>query len=63
MELLAKDTDVMIGTLEMASETRCNDFDWTTKLILVGEAGQATEPMTIIPFQSLLLTRTGTVTH
>ena len=50
IELLAKRTDVMIGTLEMACETRSNENAWTTKLILVDEAGQATEPMTIIPF-------------
>ena len=50
MELLAN-TDVMTGTLETASEARCNDFDWSTKLVLVDEAGQATEPMTLMPFQ------------
>ena len=44
-------TDVMIGTLEMASEACCKDFSWRTKLIVVDEAGQATEALTLIPLQ------------
>ena len=35
----------------MAADLRTNDFPWTSPLILVDEAAQATEPMTIIPFQ------------
>ena len=50
IEILADKTDVMIGTLEMACETQSKANRWTTKLIVVDEAGQATEPMTIIPF-------------
>ena len=41
----------MIGTLEMACDLRTEEFPWTSPLILVDEAAQATEPMTIIPFQ------------
>jgi len=41
----------VIGTLEMACDIRTEDEPWTSKLILVDEAAQATEPMTIIPFQ------------
>jgi hypothetical protein len=33
--------------LEMACDVRTDDFPWTSKLILVDEAAQATEPMTI----------------
>ena len=50
MQLLAKKAGVMIGTLDMACDTRSDEFPLTTKLMLVDEAGQATEPMTIIPF-------------
>ena len=35
----------------MACDIRTEDEPWTSKLILVDEAAQATEPMTIIPFQ------------
>ena len=44
-------TEVMFGTLEMASQACCKDFSWRTKLIVVDEAGQATEPLTLIPLQ------------
>ena len=47
----AKGTDVAIGTLEMACNLRAKDVSLTSLLILVDEAAQATEPMTIIPFQ------------
>ena len=47
----AERTDVVIGTLEMASDLRTKEVPWTSPLILVDEAAQATEPMTIIPFQ------------
>ena len=47
----ANDTDVVIGTLEMACEICTEDLPWTSKLILVDEAAQATEPMTLIPLQ------------
>ena len=41
----------MIGTLEMACDLQTEDLPWKSKLILVDEAAQATEPMTIIPLQ------------
>ena len=41
----------MIGTLEMASGIRTQGSPWTAKLILVDEAAQATELMTMIPLQ------------
>jgi hypothetical protein len=44
---VAERTDAVIGTLEMACDVRTDDFPWTSKLILVDEAAQATEPMTI----------------
>ena len=47
----ALNTDAVIGTLEMACDIRTEGETWTSKLILVDEAAQATEPMTIIPFQ------------
>ena len=50
-QTFAEDTDVAIGSLEMASDLRTVDLPWTSKLILVDEAAQATEPMTVIPFQ------------
>ena len=42
--------DVVIGTLEMACDLQTEAVSWTSKLILVDEAAQATEPMTLIPF-------------
>ena len=50
MEVLTN-TDVMIGTLEMASQACSKDLSWRTKLIVVDEAGQATEALTLIPLQ------------
>jgi len=47
----AEHTDAVIGTLEMACDLQTEDFPWTSQLILVDEAAQATEPMTIIPIQ------------
>ena len=49
-QVFAEDTDVVIGTLEMACDLQTEEFPWTSPLILVDEAAQATEPMTIIPF-------------
>jgi len=43
--------DALIGTLEMSCDLQTEDLPWKSKLILVDEAAQATEPMTIIPFQ------------
>ena len=40
----------MIGTLEMACDLRTENSPWSSKLIVVDEVAQATEPMTIIPF-------------
>ena len=34
----------------MACDIRTKDAPWTNKLILVDEAAQGTEPMTLIPF-------------
>ena len=48
------DMDVVIGTLEMASDLQVE----AVQLILVDEAAQATEPMTLIPFKLA-----GTDTH
>ena len=48
------DMDVVIGTLEMASDLQVA----AVQLILVDEAAQATEPMTLIPFKLA-----GTKTH
>ena len=45
------EADVVIGTLEMACDLGTKESQWTTPLILVDEAAQATEPMTVIPFQ------------
>ena len=50
-QVFAEETDVVIGTLEMASDLRTKGCPWTSPLILVDEAAQATEPMTLIPFQ------------
>ena len=47
----AKKTDVVIGTLELACDIRTKDAHWTSELIVVDEAAQATEPMTLIPLQ------------
>ena len=41
----------MIGTLEMASDVRTKDHHWSSRVILVDEVAQATEPMTVIPLQ------------
>ena len=49
-QVFAEDTDVVIGTLEMACDLQTEESPWTSPLILVDEAAQATEPMTIIPF-------------
>ena len=43
--------DVVIGTLEMTCDFQTEAVPWTSKLILVDEAAQATEPMTLIPFK------------
>ena len=50
--------DVVIGTLEMACDLQIEELPWTSKLILVDEAAQATELMTLIPF-----TLAGAATH
>ena len=47
----AEKTDVVLGTLEMACDLRNEEFPLNSPLILVDEAAQATEPMTIIPIQ------------
>ena len=52
MQLLADARNhVMIGTLDQVRNTRSAEHLWTTKLIVVDEANQATEPETIMPFQ------------
>ena len=43
--------DVVLGTLEMSSDLATKHREWTTPLILVDEAAQATEPMTVMLFQ------------
>ena len=43
------ESDVVLGTLEMSADLSRKDAPWESGLILVDEAGQATEPMTIIP--------------
>ena len=43
--------DVVLGTLEMSSDLATQHRQWTTPLILVDEAAQATEPMTVMLFQ------------
>jgi hypothetical protein len=52
-QAFARDTDVVIGTLEMACDLQTEELPLTSKLILVDEAAQATEPMTLIPFTTL----------
>jgi superfamily I DNA and/or RNA helicase len=42
----------------MACDVQTEELPWTSKLILVDEAAQATEPMTLIPFKLA-----GTDTH
>ena len=49
-EAFAK-ADVVIGTLEMSSDLATKDRQRSTPLILVDEAAQATEPMTVMVFQ------------
>ena len=52
MQLLADArNDVIIRTLDQVRNTRSAEHLWTTKLIVVDEANQATEPETIMPFQ------------
>ena len=41
----------MIGTVEMVADLLSGQQRRSTRLILVDEAGQATEPTTLIPFQ------------
>ena len=47
----AEKSDVVIGTLELACDIRTKDAHWTSELIVVDEAAQTTEPMTLIPLQ------------
>ena len=47
----ATETDAVIGTLEMAWEIRTAEAFRTSELIMVDEAAQTTEPMTLIPLQ------------
>ena len=42
---------MIIGTLELAGEIRTEKWPWTSPVIVVDEAAQATEPMTLIPLQ------------
>ena len=50
-EQFATEVDVIIGTLELAGEIRTEKWPWTSPVIVVDEAAQATEPMTLIPLQ------------
>ena len=42
-------TVVVIGTLEMACDIRTAGRPWSNQLIVVNEAAQSSEPMTLIP--------------
>ena len=51
IQAFAERTGVVTGTLEMACDLPTDDLLWTSRLIVVDEAAQATEPMTLIPLQ------------
>ena len=48
---LTQRNHALIGTLEMSCDLQTEELPWKCKLLVVDEAAQASEPMTIVPFQ------------